>query len=290
MSFAIEFEHISKSYTPEEVVLSDINLQIEQGEFVILLGQSGCGKTTLLKLVNNLLDFDTGYIKIHGKKLSDYNIEELRRSIGYVIQQVGLFPHMKIWENISYVLKLQKKSKDERFARAQQLIQLVGLRQEYLMRYPRQLSGGQKQRIGVARSLAAHPSIILMDEPFGAVDEQTRVQLQDQLKEIHQQFKQTILFVTHDIHEAFRLGTRIIIISEGKIMQDGTKEDLVFHPEHPYVSEFLGMKGFAALLDAKFVKALYQRVASDEISLDTCISYLEGMKKDQGYPGPALQR
>ena len=282
MGSAIEFEHISKSYTPEEVVLSDIHFKIEQGEFVILLGESGCGKTTLLKLVNNLLDFDTGYIRIHGKKLSDYEIEDLRRSIGYVIQQVGLFPHMRIWENISYVLKLQGKSKDERFARSEQLIELVGLRKEYLMRYPRQLSGGQKQRIGVARALAAQPSIILMDEPFTAVDEQTRAQLQTQLKEIHQQFKQTILFVTHDIHEAFRLGNRIILLSNGAIIQDGTKEDLVFHPNHPYVRQFLGLKGFTALLDEQFIEALYRRVAGGTLSLDECIAYLEGRKKDQG--------
>lgn len=286
MSIAIEFEHISKSYTPEEVVLSDINLKIEQGEFVVLLGQSGCGKTTLLKLVNKLLDFDTGYIRIHARKLSEYNIEELRRSIGYVIQQVGLFPHLRIWENISYVLKLQKKSKDERFLRAKELIALVGMKEEYLMRYPRQLSGGQKQRIGVARSLAAQPSIILMDEPFGAVDEQTRVQLQNQLKEIYQQFKQTILFVTHDIHEAFRLGSRIIIISDGKIIQDGTKQELVFQPQHPYVRTFLGLKGFAALLDETCIETLYQQVVNGNISFDECITYLNDMKKGQNFPGP----
>ncbi|NCC63791.1 MAG: ABC transporter ATP-binding protein [Spirochaetia bacterium] len=286
MSIAIEFEHISKSYTPEEVVLSNINLKIEQGEFVVLLGQSGCGKTTLLKLVNKLLDFDTGYIRIHTKKLSEYNIEELRRSIGYVIQQVGLFPHLRIWENISYVLKLQKKSKEERLFRAKELIALVGMKEEFLMRYPRQLSGGQKQRIGVARALAAQPSIILMDEPFGAVDEQTRVQLQNQLKEIHQQFKQTILFVTHDIHEAFRLGSRIIIISEGKIIQDGTKQELVFHPKHPYVRTFLGLKGFAALLDETCIETLYQQVVNGDISFEECISYLKDMKKGQNSPGP----
>ena len=279
MSIAIEFEHISKSYTPEEVVLSDINLKIEQGEFVVLLGQSGCGKTTLLKLVNKLLDFDTGYIRIHARKLSEYNIEELRRSIGYVIQQVGLFPHLRIWENISYVLKLQKMSREERFSRAKELIALVGMKEEYLMRYPRQLSGGQKQRIGVARALAAHPSIILMDEPFGAVDEQTRSQLQEQLKEIHQQFKQTILFVTHDIHEAFRLGTRIILLSEGRIVQDGKKEDLVFHPSEAYVQKFLGLKGFSALLDDHFMRTLYQRVEQGQLSLDDCLSYLEGTER-----------
>lgn len=142
MSCAIEFEHISKSYTPEEVVLRDINLSIEDGQFVVLLGSSGCGKTTLLKMVNKLLDFDTGYLRIHGKKLSDWNIEALRRSIGYAIQQVGLFPHLRVWENISYVLKLQGVGKDERKMRALELVDLVGLKAEHLDRYPRQLSGG----------------------------------------------------------------------------------------------------------------------------------------------------
>nr|WP_321264966.1 ATP-binding cassette domain-containing protein [uncultured Sphaerochaeta sp.] len=268
MPAAIEFEHISKSYTPEEVVLEDINLRIEPGEFVILLGQSGCGKTTLLKLVNKLLAFDTGYLRIHGKKLSEYQIEELRRSIGYVIQQIGLFPHMPIWKNISYVLKLQNKSKEEQRSRAKQLIRLVGLPEEYLDRYPHQLSGGQKQRIGVARALAANPSIILMDEPFGAVDEQTRTQLQDQLKEIHNKLHQTILFVTHDIHEAFRLGTKIVLISDGKIIQEGTKEDLVFHPKHPFVRSFLGLKGFSALFDEQVMAKLYHRIEKGELSMD----------------------
>nr|WP_321307839.1 ATP-binding cassette domain-containing protein [uncultured Sphaerochaeta sp.] len=276
---AIEFEHISKSYTPEEVVLEDINLKIEPGEFVILLGQSGCGKTTLLKLVNKLLAFDTGYLRIHGKKLSEYQIEELRRSIGYVIQQIGLFPHMPIWKNISYVLKLQNKSKEEQRNRAKQLIRLVGLPEEYLDRYPRQLSGGQKQRIGVARALAANPSIILMDEPFGAVDEQTRTQLQDQLKEIHNHLHQTILFVTHDIHEAFRLGTKIVLISDGKIIQEGTKEDLVFHPKHPFVRSFLGLKGFSALFDEQVMAKLYHRIEKGELSMDGCVAYLEGKEK-----------
>ncbi len=278
MGYAIEFEHISKSYTPEEVVLSDINLAIEEGELVVLLGQSGCGKTTLLKLVNKLLDFDTGYLRIHGKKLSDYNIEELRRSIGYAIQQVGLFPHMRVWENISYVLKLQGVDAEQRRERASQLVELVDLKRELLMRYPRQLSGGQKQRVGVARALAANPSIILMDEPFGAVDEQTRTQLQDQLKNIHRKLGQTILFVTHDIHEAFRLGTRIVLIHDGRIVQDGTAEDLVFRPQHPFVRSFLGKKGFSALFDEAVLAALYPLVLQGELDMQGCLALL-GQKR-----------
>ncbi len=275
MPFAVEFEHISKSYTPDEVVLSDINLSIEQGEFVVLLGQSGCGKTTLLKLVNKLLDFDTGYLRIHGKKISEWNIEKLRRSTGYAIQQVGLFPHMRVWENISFVLRLQGIDVTRRRERAAELVELVGLRSEVLMRYPAQLSGGQKQRVGVARALAADPSIILMDEPFGAVDEQTRAQLQDQLKSIHRTLGQTILFVTHDIHEAFRLGTRIVIIHDGHIVQEGTAEDLVFRPKSSFVSNFLGLKGFTSLIDERVLSGMYQRVQRGELDMNACLELLQ---------------
>lgn len=275
MSFAIEFEHISKSYTPDEVVLADINLSVRQGEFVVLLGQSGCGKTTLLKLVNKLLDFDTGFLRIHGKKISEWNIEQLRRSTGYAIQQVGLFPHMRVWENISFVLRLQGVDVAQRRERAAQLVELVGLKSEVLMRYPAQLSGGQKQRVGVARALAADPSIILMDEPFGAVDEQTRAQLQDQLKSIHGKLGQTILFVTHDIHEAFRLGTRIVILHDGHIMQEGTAEDLVFKPKNSFVRSFLGLKGFTSLIDDKVLTSMYQRVQKGELDMKACLELLQ---------------
>ncbi len=278
MGYAIEFEHISKSYTPEEVVLQDINLFIEEGEFVVLLGQSGCGKTTMLKLVNKLLDFDTGYLRVHGRKLSDWNSEELRRSIGYAIQQVGLFPHMRVWENISYVLKLQGLDETQRKARALQLLGLVDLHQDLLMRYPRQLSGGQKQRVGVARALAANPSIILMDEPFGAVDDRTRTQLQDQLKQIHLQLGQTILFVTHDIHEAFRLGTRIVLIHDGSIVQEGSAEDLVFKPKNLFVKSFLGLKGFSALFDETVLSSLYRRVQQGQLDMQACLAMLEQKK------------
>lgn len=276
MPYAIEFEHISKSYTPEEVVLRDINLNIEDGQFVVLLGSSGCGKTTLLKMVNKLLAFDTGYLRVHGKKLSDWNIEELRRSIGYAIQQVGLFPHLRVWENISYVPKLQGIGKEERKRRALELVDLVGLKAEHLDRYPRQLSGGQRQRVGVARALAAEPSIILMDEPFGAVDEQTRTQLQDQLKRIHRQFGQTILFVTHDIHEAFRLADRIVLIHEGHIIQEGTPEELVFHPKEESVRTFLGKRGLSALLEERVINGLYERLQTGVLDVDQLVSHLKG--------------
>lgn len=234
----IEFQKISKAYNPGEAVIKDLDLQIREGEFVVLLGESGCGKTTILKMINGMVPFDTGYIKVKGKYLSQWDIVQLRREIGYVIQHIGLYPHMKIWQNISYVLALKGVRREERQARARELISMVGLPETYLDRYPGQLSGGQKQRVGVARALAANPDIILMDEPFGAVDDRTRNQLQDELLSIHRELKKTIIFVTHDIHEAMKLGSRIILLNEGKIVQEGTKEDLVSNPVDEYVKSF----------------------------------------------------
>lgn len=264
----IEFQKVSKAYNPGESVIKDLDLSIKKGEFIILLGESGCGKTTILKMINGIEPFDTGYLKIKGKYLSLWDIVCLRREIGYVIQNVGLFPHMKIWENISYVLALQGKTKEERKARAKELVSLVGLSDAYLDRYPRQLSGGQKQRIGVARALAADPDIILMDEPFGAVDEKTRSQLQDELLKIHKELNKTIIFVTHDIHEAIKLGSRIVLLNEGRIIQDGTKEDLVFRPANEFVRSLLGTKGFTAMLDEKEITAVYEKIINKEMEFD----------------------
>lgn len=276
MAPIIEFERISKAYTKGEAVIKDLNLSIEQGEFITLLGESGCGKTTLLKMINRIISFDTGYLRIKGKPLSDWDTVQLRRNIGYVIQQIGLFPHMKIWENISYVLSLEGVSETKRKEKAQELIELVGLPQEFLLRYPRQLSGGQKQRVGVARALAANPDIILMDEPFGAVDERTRAQLQIQLKRIHEKYHQTILFVTHDIQEALMLGTRTVLLNEGRIEQAGTKEELVLHPANSFVRSFLGTKGFLALLDEKDVQQTYERILSGDLDLKTFRAGMRG--------------
>ncbi len=272
----IEFENISKAYTKNEAVIKNLNLTIEEGEFITLLGESGCGKTTLLKMINGIIGFDTGYLRIKGKPFSEWDIVELRRNIGYVIQQIGLFPHMKIWENISYVLGLEGESETKRKSRARELIDVVGLPEEFLHRYPRQLSGGQKQRVGVARALAANPDIILMDEPFGAVDERTRALLQIELKRIHEQYQQTILFVTHDIHEALMLGTRTVLLNEGRIEQAGTKKELVLHPANEFVRSFLGTKGFLALLDEKEVQATYERILAGTLDLDTFQAGMRG--------------
>ncbi|SHE82492.1 ABC transporter ATP-binding protein [Alkalibacter saccharofermentans] len=254
----IEFDKVSKSYEEGKHVIKDISLKIDEGEFVTLVGPSGCGKTTLLKMINKMIMSTSGRIVIRDKEISTWNTTDLRRSIGYVIQQVGLFPHMTIAENIGYVLKITGEDKVKRRLKALELIKLVGLDEGYIDKYPRQLSGGQKQRIGVARALAGDPDIILMDEPFGAVDEIARKKLQDEFKQIHQKLGKTIVFVTHDIHEALKLGTRIVLMNSGRIEQSGTDKDLVYRPRTPFVKDFFGIKGYKALLDENELQKEYE--------------------------------
>ena len=255
----IEMKNIHKSYTNEKEVLKGIHLAIEQGEFVVLIGPSGCGKTTFLKLINGLISPSKGEIYIKGKKHSELNQIDLKRNIGYVIQQIGLFPHMTIEDNISYVLNIKKENKEKAKEKAKELIEIVGLDSTYLKKYPRELSGGEKQRIGVARALAADPDIILMDEPFGAVDEITRRVLQDEILRIHSKLKKTIVFVTHDIEEALRLGTKIILFNNGEIVQAGTKEDMLFNPKTDYVKEFFGNKNFTSYLNIATIEEAYKK-------------------------------
>ena len=235
----IRLENVFKAYEGKEI-LSDFNLAIRKGEFLTVIGSSGCGKTTVLKLINGLIRPDSGRITINGRDLSDIDLIQLRRNIGYVIQEVGLFPHMTVARNISCVPDLiGKESKEDIRSRTRELIQLVGLEPELLTRYPSELSGGQRQRVGLARALAASPDILLMDEPFGAVDEITRKQLQQEIKGIHQKLGVTIFFVTHDIREAMKLGTRVLIMDQGKIMQEGSPSQIRDHPKEGFVRELL---------------------------------------------------
>lgn len=272
----IEFRHVFKAYNQDDYVIDDLSFSVKKGEFITILGPSGCGKTTLLKMVNKMIPFDKGDIYLNDKNLADWDKIELRRSIGYVIQQIGLLPHLTVEKNITFVLDITNAKPSLKESKAQELIKLVGLSSDLLNRYPRELSGGQKQRIGVARALAADPDIILMDEPFGAVDEIARTSLQDEIIDIHRKLKKTILFVTHDIEEAFKLGTRIILMNEGEIIQIGTKEDLVFRPEIDFVKDFLGTKGFQATLDNQSIFDFYERVLNKEADVD---DLYEQMKK-----------
>lgn len=280
----IRFENVTKSYGNNENTIDGLNLSIESGEFIALIGPSGCGKTTILKLINKLHKPDSGKIYINNKEVDKWNDIELRRSIGYVIQQVGLFPHMNISDNITYVLDIQKVEKSAKTQRANELIRLVGLNESYLNRYPSELSGGQKQRVVVARALAADPEIILMDEPFGAVDEIVRQTLQDEMLNLYKSLNKTIVFVTHDIEEAFKLATRIVLFNNGKIQQEGTKEQLMFMPINKFVEDFFGVKSYGAYLNTTSIKSILNKCTivnyeGEEIpSVGVNSSVMEGIK------------
>ncbi|MGG0642454.1 ABC transporter ATP-binding protein [Sporosarcina gallistercoris] len=240
----IQFKDVSKSYDGKTNVVESVNFEIAEGEFFVLIGPSGCGKTTTLKMINRLIPLSDGTIRIHDKKISDYAIHELRWQIGYVLQQIALFPHMTIEENISIVPELKQWKKERIHKRVTELLNMAGLDPDtYRGRKPSELSGGQQQRIGVVRALAADPDIVLMDEPFSALDPISRLKLQEDLLHLQRTIRKTIVFVTHDIQEAMKLGDRICIMKEGKIEQLGTPEEITAAPATPFVQEFIGSGG-----------------------------------------------
>lgn len=235
----ISFKDVSKSYD-KNLILHNFNLQVEKGDFLTIIGTSGSGKTTALKLINGLLKADTGDVCIEDKNITSVDIISLRRNIGYVIQGVGLFPHMTVRKNIAYVSNLsRKKDKSKIDTTVNKLIKIVGMDKEMLDRYPSELSGGQKQRIGIARALAASPKILLMDEPFGAVDEITRKSLQEEILRIHKELGVTIIFITHDIKEALKLGSKVLIMDKGEIIQLGTPDEIKSNPKNSFVKELI---------------------------------------------------
>ena len=249
----IEFKNIKKSYK-SKTILENFNLNIDSGKLVVLIGASGCGKTTLLKMINRLISITEGEILINGKNINNMDPIELRRGIGYVIQQTGLFPHMTVKENIEIIPKLMKKSESEIEQKTIELLNMVGLNpKEYLYRYPAELSGGQQQRVGVARAFAADAEIILMDEPFSALDPITRTELQEQLFNIQKEYNKTIVFVTHDMDEAINIADMICILKDGKIIQYDTPENILKNPENDYVEEFVGRNKIWA--KPEFIKA-----------------------------------
>ena len=246
---AVEYSHVFKSYG-EKQVLDDFNLEIPHGEFLTIVGSSGCGKTTALKMVNRLIEPTSGDVFVNGKNVRTVNEIGLRRSIGYAIQGSVLFPHMSVEENISYVPNLlngrDRKRTDEAVSK---WMEIVGLPEDMRERYPAELSGGQQQRVGIARALAASPDILLMDEPFGAVDEITRGQLQEEIARIQKECGITVLFVTHDIGEALRLGTKVLVMDAGRIQQHATPEEILARPATEFVSRLVSRQRHACSLD-----------------------------------------
>lgn len=236
----LSIKNLSKVYGGTKKAVDNISLNIESGEFIAFIGTSGSGKTTALRMINRMIEATEGEIEINGEDVRKMNPVELRRKIGYVIQQIGLMPHMTIRENIVLVPKLLKWSEEKKEEKAKELIKLVDLPEEYLDRYPSQLSGGQQQRIGVVRALAAEQDIILMDEPFGALDPITRDTLQDLVKELQQKLGKTFIFVTHDMDEAIKLADKICIMSEGQVVQYDTPDNILRYPANDFVRDFIG--------------------------------------------------
>lgn len=240
MSTMLHIENLRKVYRGGKVAVDNLTLDIKKGEFIAFIGTSGSGKTTALRMLNRMVEPTSGTISINGKEITKMNPVTLRRSIGYVIQQIGLMPHMTIRENITLVPRLLQWSKEKRDETAKYLISLVNLPETYLDYYPSQLSGGQQQRIGVIRALAAEQDIILMDEPFGALDPITRDTLQDLIKELQKTLDKTIIFVTHDMDEAIKLADRIAIMHDGKLVQFDTPDNIIADPANDFVKEFIG--------------------------------------------------
>ena len=279
----IEFKNIRKAYK-SNVVLNDFSMKIETGKLVAIIGESGCGKTTLLKMVNRLIKANSGSILIDGKKIEEMDVIRLRRNTGYIIQQVGLFPHMTIRENIELIEKLEKVDKEKVQETTLRLMKMVGLDpEEYLDRYPTELSGGQQQRIGIVRAFATNPEVVLMDEPFSALDPITRLDLQDEIAEIQSKVKKTIIFVTHDMDEAIKVADKICIMHEGEILQYDTPENILKNPVNDYVSNFVGQNRiwtspeFIKVEDIMITKPV---VSAEDVTLLKCLGKMRTFKVD----------
>ena len=235
----IEFRHVSKTYGQQKAV-DDLNLRLGEGSFSVLIGTSGSGKSTTLKMINRLVEHDSGQIRFAGEEIRSLPVLELRRRMGYAIQSIGLFPHWTVAQNIATVPQLQKWSRSRIDDRTDELMALLGLEESLRHRYPHQLSGGQQQRVGVARALAADPQVLLMDEPFGALDPVTRGALQQEMTRIHRLLGRTIVLVTHDIDEALRLAEHLVLMDAGKVVQQGTPLSMLTAPANEFVQTFFG--------------------------------------------------
>ncbi|MGD1821243.1 MAG: betaine/proline/choline family ABC transporter ATP-binding protein [Pleomorphochaeta sp.] len=292
----IQLKNIVKTYDGKTKVIDDLDLTINDGEFMVLVGESGCGKTTTMQMINRLVDPTSGEIYIDGEDITKVDKIQLRRRIGYVIQQIGLFPHWTIGQNVVAVLGLTSKDEEKNLKVARDLLDKVDLDPDiYLSRYPKELSGGQLQRVGVARALANDPDIILMDEPFSALDPITREQLQDEVVRIHDELGKTIIFVTHDIDEAIKVGDRIAVMQEGKIVQCDSAEEILKNPINDFVLNFVGknrlwktpdmlsaedvmIKKFPTISKTRSVAQAIERMATKET---TMLCVVEPMKKEK---------
>lgn len=261
----IELKNIGKTFDDGFQALKDINLTFEEGKINVLIGPSGCGKTTTMKLLNRLVDYTQGEILIDEENIKNINPIILRRKMGFVIQNIGLFPHMTIYNNVATVPKLLKWEKEKIRNRVVELLEMVNLDPEtYMLRYPSELSGGQQQRIGVIRALAAEPSTILMDEPFSALDPISREQLQDELLRLQSEINKTIIFVTHDMDEAIKIADQIILMKDGDIVQKGSPQQILKNPANDFVKDFIGEKRLG--VDRKLPQ-LYEFINKDYIAI-----------------------
>ncbi|NGX38994.1 MAG: Osmoprotectant import ATP-binding protein OsmV [Chlamydiae bacterium] len=253
----ISFQRVTKKYPTGFTGVSDLSFEVEEGEILVLLGMSGCGKTTALRLINRLIEPTSGEIFFNGQSITKFDPIALRRGIGYAIQHIGLFTHMTVAENISIVPRLLKWPEKKIEKRIDELLGMVGLDpKQFSHLYPVKLSGGQKQRVGVARALAADPPVILMDEPFGALDPLMRDQLQNEFLEIQSKIRKTVVFVTHDLSEAVKMGNRIAVLNEGKLVQIAKPAELIEKPANTFIDRFLGKDRIQLLLQTKSLGAL----------------------------------
>ncbi|MEI4303794.1 ABC transporter ATP-binding protein [Streptococcus suis] len=240
----IDYQNVSLTCKVSGPILKNLTFDIQEGEFFVLIGPSGSGKTTTLKLINRLIEQTEGEVFFQGKRLKDFDLRELRLETGYVLQQIALFPNMTVAENIALIPEMKGLGKEETLTRTRELLNKVGLEPDsYLDRLPKDLSGGEKQRIGILRAIIANPKVLLMDEPFSALDPISKAQLQDLIKELHEEFKMTTVFVTHDMDEAVKLADRICLMQDGQVVQLGSPDELRNHPANDFVKEFIRARG-----------------------------------------------
>lgn len=275
----VKFENVSKVYPDGTAAVKGLDLEIKKGEFVVFIGPSGCGKTTTLKMINRLADCTSGKIYVNGNDIATVDAVQLRRNIGYVIQDTGLMPHITVGENIAVVPQLLKWDKKRIQNRVNDLLEMAGLSPEkYKYRLPSQLSGGQKQRIGVLRGLAAEPDVVLMDEPFGALDPISRENLQNELMDLQKKLKKTIIFVTHDIDEALKLSDRIVLMRHGKVEQIGTPNELQNNPASEFVKNFIGQDRISQISPDDSVEVLVEESAINVLPNFLASAVLEQME------------